>query len=111
MFAIFLSDLTIDKSSDNSNQNSQNNYIHGMTILHDQFPILFEIFSDEGEKRVPEPCADDGIDDEFGQIHFPHSGRKRDKMPHNWDKSTDQNCDASFFLEKMLSRRKLFFIQ
>ena len=72
VFTDFFSNLTIDKSYDDSNQNCEHHDIDGMAVLHDQFPILFQIFSDEGEEGVPYSCSDDGIDDELGQIHFSH---------------------------------------
>jgi len=111
MFTIFFADLTIDKSSDNSNQNNHYHDIYNLTILHDQFSIFFQIFSNEGEKRVPKSRTDHCIDDKFGQIHFSHSCRERNKMPDNWDKSTDKNSNTSSFLEKIFRRLQFFYIQ
>jgi len=82
-----------------------------MAIFHYEFSILFQIFSDEGEERIPESCTDDSIDDELGQIHFSHSRRQRDKMPHNWDESADQYRDMSSLLEKMFRGIQFFLIQ
>lgn len=110
LFMIFFSNLTIDKSSNNSNQDSQNYDIHYLAIFHNQFSIFFEIFPDEGQKGISEPCADDSIDDEFGQIHLSHSRRQRDKMPDYWDKSADKYRYASFFMEKFFCRFQFFLI-
>lgn len=58
--------LTIDKSSDDSNQNSEYDDIDGMTVFHDELSILFQVFTDEREEGVSHTCADDSIDNEFG---------------------------------------------
>ena len=66
--------------------------------------MFFEIFSDECKEGISESRANESIDNKFGQIHFPHARRKRDKMSHHRDKSTDQNSNTSFFFEKMFGR-------
>ena len=66
--------------------------------------MFSKIFSYECKEGIPKSRTDECIDNEFGQIHFPHACRKGDKMPHNWDKSTNKNSDASSFLEKMFGR-------
>lgn len=101
MFTISLADLTIDKSSDNSNNNHEHDDIYYLAIFHYQSSILFEIYSDKREEGVSKSCTDEGIYHKFSQIHFPNSRRERDKMPDNWDKSTDKDSNMSFFFEKM----------
>jgi len=82
-----------------------------MAIFHYQSSILLQIFSDEGQERVPEPCSDDSIDDEFSQFHFPHSGRKWNEMSDDGDESADQYRDMSSLLEIMFRGIQFFLIQ
>ena len=96
--------MTIDKSHDDADDNCKHDDVDDLAVFHDEFPILFEIFPDKGEKGIPESCTDDGIDDEFGHIHLPHTCRQRNQMPDNRDKPTDKNSDMSFFFEEMFGR-------
>jgi len=104
-------ELTVDKSSYDSNENDYYNDIHNFTIFHDEFPIFFEIFPDDSEKGISESRTDSRIDDEFGQIHFSHSRRQRNKMSDDGYKSADKNSDASFPFEEMFCRIQLFLIK
>lgn len=82
-----------------------------MTIFHDELSILFQIFTDECKEGVSHTCADDGIDDEFGQVHLSHSRRQRNQMPDDWDESTDEDGDASSSLEEVFRAFQFLFIE
>lgn len=82
-----------------------------MTIFHDQFPILLQIFSHQGQKRIPESCADDGVDAEFGQVHPSHSRRQGNQMPYHGDESADKDGDASSLLEEVFRALQFFLIE
>jgi len=59
-------ELTIDKSSDDSHKNKDDNNIYHFAVFHNEFPIFFEVFPDDSEKAISESCTDSSIDDEFG---------------------------------------------